>query len=90
MLILLDSGSSHNFVSPSFLKQVDISPVPMSPKKVKVANGQFLLSDHVVPHLQRWCQGHTLSTTMQVLQLGGYDAILGYDWLKLHSHMTCH
>ena len=30
ILILLDSGSSHSFVSP-FLHQVDISPVPMAP-----------------------------------------------------------
>lgn len=33
---------------------------------------------------------HTMVTDMQVLDLGGYDAILGYDWLKLHSPMTCH
>ena len=30
------------------------------------------------------------STSVQVLELGGYDAILGYDWLKLHSPMTCY
>lgn len=27
---------------------------------------------------------------MRVLPLGAYDAILGYDWLKLHSPMSCH
>ena len=27
---------------------------------------------------------------MPVLDLGAYDAILGYDWLKPHSPMTCH
>jgi hypothetical protein len=27
---------------------------------------------------------------MKVLDLGVYDAILGYDWLKLHSPMQCH
>lgn len=27
---------------------------------------------------------------MKVLELGAYDAILGYDWLKPHSPMNCH
>jgi hypothetical protein len=27
---------------------------------------------------------------MRVLDLAAYDAILGYDWLKQHSHMVCH
>jgi hypothetical protein len=27
---------------------------------------------------------------MRVLQLGAYDAILGYDWLKAHSPVVCH
>jgi hypothetical protein len=27
---------------------------------------------------------------MTVLQLGAYDAILGYDWLKAHSPVVCH
>jgi hypothetical protein len=89
MLILLDSGRSHSFVSSSFLKKVGIISEPMSPKKVKVANGHTMLTDKIVPQLQWWCQGHTLTTAMQVLDLGAYDAILGYDWLKPHSPMFC-
>jgi hypothetical protein len=27
---------------------------------------------------------------MRVLDIGVYDAILGYDWLKSHSPMICH
>ena len=27
---------------------------------------------------------------MRVLDISAFDAILGYDWLKLHSPMTCH
>jgi len=89
MVVLLDSGNSHSFVSASFLTQVGISPVSVPPKQVKVANGQLLVTDKLVPAMEWWCQGHTLVSDMQVLDLGGYDAILGYDWLKLNSPMTC-
>jgi len=51
MLILLDSGSARSFVNFSFLQQVGIKPVPMSPKQFKVANGQVLITDKKVPKL---------------------------------------
>ena len=89
MLILLDSGSSHSFVNSSFLSIVGITPVPVSSKKVKLANGQILVSAAMAPDMEWWCQGHTFRTDLQVLELGAYDAILGYDWLKQHSPMTC-
>lgn len=41
----------------------------------------------IVPDLSWWCQGETFTTSMKVLELGAYDAILGMDWLKEHSPM---
>ena len=90
MLTLMDSGSSHSFVDSSFLEKVGITAVPTLPKKVKLANGQVVISDKVVPQLSWWCQGHTITSEMRVLDLGAYDAILGYDWLQPHSPMSCH
>ncbi|WVZ56374.1 hypothetical protein U9M48_006918 [Paspalum notatum var. saurae] len=59
------------------------------PKTVKVANGQTLISDKVIPNLSWWCQGSTFKVDMRVLDMGAYDAILGFDWLQLHSPMVC-
>jgi hypothetical protein len=42
----------------------------------------------MVPDISWWCQGETFSTSMRVLELGAYDAILGMDWLKSHSPMV--
>jgi len=89
MLVLIDSGSSHSFVSSSFLQTVGIQPIDAPPKNVKMANGQVLLSNKMVPHMEWWCQGHTLTADMRVLDLSVYDAILGYDWLKTRSPMIC-
>ncbi|XP_025827071.1 uncharacterized protein LOC112902286 [Panicum hallii] len=49
-----------------------------------------MVSDQCVPGLTWWCNGHTIQTDMRVLNLGAFDAILGYDWLSTHSPMTCH
>jgi hypothetical protein len=90
MLILVDSGSSHSVVSKAFLSRVGIQEQPMKPQVVKVANGESLICDSYVPQMEWWCQGYTFTIDMKVLGLGAFDAILGFDWLKPHSPMSCH
>jgi len=89
MLVLLDSGSYNSFVSASFLHRVGITPTSTTPKQVQLANGELLFTNKKVSQLAWWCLGTTLVHDMQVLELSAYDAILGYDWLKLHRPMTC-
>ena len=89
LLILLDSGSSHSFINQSFVDLLELPTVPSASRAVKLANGQVLYTNRIIPDLEWWYQGHTISTTMQVLEFGAYDAILGYDWLKRNSPMTC-
>jgi hypothetical protein len=64
--------------------------VPTNPRKVQLPNEQVLVSDKMMSKLKWWCQGHTLTADMRVLDLRAYDAILGYDWLKIHSPISCH
>ena len=89
MLVLLDSGSYNSFVSASFLHRVGITPTSTTPKQVQLANGELLFTNKKVSQLAWWCLDTTLVHDMQVLELSAYDAILGYDWLKLHRPMTC-
>ena len=79
LLMLLDSGSSHSFINQSFVQLLNIPTVSSPSRAIKLPNGQILYTDKVVPALEWWCQGHTITTEMQVLDLGAYDAILGYD-----------
>ena len=59
MLTLVDSGSSHSFVSADVLDRVGIILVPTVPKQVRVANGEVMISDSYVPQLT-WCVMDTL------------------------------
>lgn len=89
MLILVDNGSSHSFVSTHFLEVVGLASFPVKPKQVRLPNGEIMITDQWVPQMEWWTNGHTLYTDMRVLELGAYDAILGYDWLRAHSPMMC-
>ncbi|XP_071680988.1 uncharacterized protein [Lolium perenne] len=61
-----------------------------APVAVKVANGQYIASDTMVPALEWKCQGAVFKTDLRVLALGAYDGVLGKDWLDSFSPMTCH
>jgi hypothetical protein len=90
MLILVDSDSSHSFVSQSFLDQTGILTRVAIPLQVRVANGEVMQPDKQVHALEWWAQGYIFHTDMRVLSLAAYDAILGYDWLRTRSPMIYH
>jgi hypothetical protein len=90
MLILVDSGSSHSFVSASFLLKTNIQSQVAKPTQVRVANGEVILSSKQVLGLEWWAHDYTFHTNMRVLPMEAYDAILGNDWLRIHSPMVCH
>jgi hypothetical protein len=88
MLVLLDSGSSHSFVSKQFADMTDLPVSPTQPKRVKLANGNTITTNSMAANMKWYCQGHTMTSNMIVLDMQPYDAILGYDWLEAHPHMT--
>ena len=89
MLLLVDSGSSHTFVNAEFAKRAGCVLSPSPPLSVKVANGQSMQCNHMVQNLTWQYQDIKFTDDMRVLDLGGYDAVLGIDWLNKFSPMTC-
>jgi hypothetical protein len=88
MLLLVDSGSSHSFVNSAFVARAGCDITPVDPVRVRVANGQFMSSTSAVKNLSWWYNGTTFADDMRILDLGGYDAVLGMDWLKKFSPMV--
>jgi hypothetical protein len=88
LLILVDSGSSNSFLNAHMVDRLHCSVTTTAPIPVKLANGSFMQCTEMVPDISWWSQGETFSTSMRVLELGAYDAILGMDWLKSHSPMV--
>jgi len=89
MLILVDTGSSHSFVSSQFVHMAQLSTVPMPRQQIRLADGSCMSTTHQVKDLQWYIQGSTFTKDMIVLDKLPYDAILGFDWLQQFSPMQC-
>lgn len=90
MLLLVDSGSTHSFISEAFTQRVSAKTEALPPVSVRVANGQRLHCNKIVRNLAWQVPGHTFHTDLRVLPLDAYDGVLGMDWLSAHSPMNCH
>jgi hypothetical protein len=82
ILILIDSGSSGNFISQELVDRLKIPVQPLSPVKVTIADGTKLVSDTGMPGLTWGVQQTKFVTPVRALPLKCYDMILGMDWLE--------
>lgn len=85
--VLLDSGSSHTFISTQFAAhlhgQASFSPA----LQVKIADGKFLDCSSEFKQLDWSVQGCTFQSVAKVIPLAQYDLIVGMDWLSQFSPM---
>lgn len=80
--ILIESGSTHNFVNSRVAKKLRCRPVTTSAFEVMVANGERLRCDEIFLAVPLEIQGYRFETSMYPLQLQGSDAVLGMQWLQ--------
>lgn len=82
VMLLLDTGSTHNFISQAVVKRLNMKCVPQNQVKVKVASGAHIASGGVCKQLTVRIQGFTFRIDFYVLDLNNYDAVLGTNWFK--------
>lgn len=88
--ILVDSGSTHCFLSEEFGSRLKGQEPLSQPVQVRVANGNLIQCTHELPN-QLWnIQGVTFRNTFKILPLSSYDAVIGMDWLIMNSPMHIH
>lgn len=80
--ILLDSGSSHNFLDPSIVRRVGLLEATSTPLKVMVANGSVLKTEGVCKAVPIQVQNFTADIDFHILPLAGCEAVLGVQWLQ--------
>jgi hypothetical protein len=87
VLVLLDSGSSHSFVSATVARSLPNVTTVSKAFQVQVANGSQLQCTHQVVDACWSISGVSFSSTLKVLPLPTYDLIIGMYWLEAHSPM---
>ncbi|KAL5714819.1 hypothetical protein ACHQM5_016726 [Ranunculus cassubicifolius] len=80
--MLLDSGSTHNFLDASTEKKLGCKFVAIPEHAVSVAGGGQLKCKAYCPSFQWSMQGNQFSTDVRILDLGCCDLVLGVQWLR--------
>jgi hypothetical protein len=89
-IVLIDSGSSHNFISEQFATAIPNWKTLQRAIDVKVADGGILKCTHEIVYCNWIVQGVQFQTSFKIIPLKCYDAILGMDWLEPLSPMRIH
>ncbi|KAK0596469.1 hypothetical protein LWI29_015937 [Acer saccharum] len=80
--MLVDSGSSHNFINANIVRKIGLRGAAIEPFDVKMANGEKLKCEEVVHEVKMNVQGVRIAADLHALSLVGVDVVLGNTWLK--------
>ena len=80
--ILIDIGSTHNFLDTVILATLQLSLDPTLTFEVKVVNGATIQTNGVCANIKVLVQGYTFTVDLNVLPLGDYELVLGTQWLR--------
>jgi hypothetical protein len=84
VIILLDSGASHDFISSTCAKKAMLSMVAMKAPYVISTPGVQVDVDRIVHKAPLELVGRVFGTDLVILKGQGLHAILGMSWMKLH------
>ena len=79
--VLIDGGSSDNFLQPRIAKFLKIPIEPGPVFRVLVGNGDMMTAEGVIQDLPLKIQGNELKVPVFLLPVAGADVILGAAWL---------
>ncbi|KAL5706540.1 hypothetical protein ACHQM5_024694 [Ranunculus cassubicifolius] len=80
--MLIDSGSTHNFLDIKTATSLGCMLIPTSFHAVSIAGGGQLTCNAICPDFMWTVNGVTFRSEVRILELGGCDLVLGVQWLK--------
>lgn len=82
VVVLIDSGSTHNFLDATVAKRLNIFSIPLPNMKVMVANGKKIEKVGKCHKVKLQIQDFNLESSFFTVPLGGVDVVLGIQWLQ--------
>ncbi|XP_042002546.1 uncharacterized protein LOC121751819 [Salvia splendens] len=80
--ILIDTGSTHNFLHSRFAETLRLQLYRIRPFRVYVGNGASIICSHISRRTKLLIQGTEFLPDLHILDVHGWDVILGMDWLE--------
>ena len=83
---LIDSGSSHSFLSPSTIKRLGLHTQAIGRNlRISLANGSSLTTLEQVVKIGFELRGFSTYQAFRILNMGKFQGILGMDWLHKNN-----
>jgi hypothetical protein len=82
LVLLIDSGSTHNFISSAVARKVGITLTAAGKMEVLVANSEILASGGICRGVMICLGGFPFMVDFYVLEIEGCEAVLGVVWLN--------
>ena len=80
--VLINSGSTHNFIKLVLAKRLGLPIQPTTHFWVYIGNGDLLVCQLYCPQVTLTMQGYAFTLDLFVLPIQGSDVVLGIQWLQ--------
>lgn len=89
IFILVDSGSTHNFMNTEVANKLQCKQTPINPVTIKAANGGKMLCSSICKNFSWKMQGIYFVTDVFLMDLDACDMVLGVQWLATLGDIVC-
>nr|TKS09199.1 hypothetical protein D5086_0000096030 [Populus alba] len=87
--ILIDSGSTHNFLNTTIVNKLQFQLTPIKPMTVQAANGDKMVCKFMCKGLRWKMQGISFQADVFIIDLSNCEMVLGIQWLSLLGDILC-
>ncbi|KAJ0561743.1 putative nucleotidyltransferase, Ribonuclease H [Helianthus annuus] len=81
VLILVDGGSTHNFISDVLVNELKMATQPVAPFGVQIGNGDVIRCGQICKNLSVQVNDLQIVQDFYPFSIGGADLVLGIQWL---------
>jgi hypothetical protein len=82
VIVLINSGSTHNFIQYKLAKSLNCSVYPMLEFQVMIADGGTINCSGKCNKMNLTMGEYVMNSSMIAIRMGGVDVVLGIQWLK--------
>ncbi|GKB31470.1 retrotransposon gag domain, retroviral aspartyl protease, partial [Tanacetum coccineum] len=82
VIILIDGGSTHNFISDVLVKYLKLTTQAVAPFGVQIGNGDFIRCGYICKNLAIQIDNLKIVQDCYPFSIGGADLVLGRQWME--------